>query len=87
MDSYTQLGCLVVSFLYGIMLFWLNNLNYKILCDKNKFVNIIGSILYIINVSLIYISFLYKFNNGILHIYFVLFIILGYIFISVKKRK
>lgn len=61
--------------------------NYKILKGKNILVKILGSILYILNVSLLYILFLYKINYGVLHIYFVLFMILGYIGISVKKRK
>jgi len=87
MNSYVQLFCLIVSFLYGILLYYLNMFNYKILKGKNILVKILGSILYILNVSLLYILFLYKINYGVLHIYFVLFMILGYIGISVKKRK
>lgn len=87
MNSYIQVICLVVSFLYGIFLYFSNHFNYNILKDKNIVVKIFGNILYILNATLLYILFLYKMNYGILHIYFIFFIVLGYVLMSVKKRK
>ncbi len=87
MTSYVQLICLIVSFLYGILIFYTNKLNNRLMFKKNIFIQVIGNILYINNMALLYICFLYKINNGILHIYFVLFIIVGYLVMSVKKRK
>lgn len=87
MNSYVQVICLVVSFLYGIILYYLNTFNYRILRNKNIVVKVCGSILYILNATLLYILFLYKINYGMLHIYFILFMIFGYVLISVKKRK
>lgn len=87
MSSYIQLICLTVSFIYGMLVYYLNVLNEKMIKNKNFISKIIISLLYIFNVSLLYVVFLYKINSGILHIYFILFIIIGHIFISVKKRK
>lgn len=87
MNSYTQLICLVVSFLYGICLYFTSVINFKLFKKKNIIVKTIGNILYVNNMALLYIWFLYSINGGILHIYFVVFIILGYLMISVKKRK
>lgn len=87
MNSYIQLFCIVVSFFYGYFLYYFNNFNYKIIENKNILIKIIISILYVFNVSLVYVVFLYYINNGILHIYFILFIIIGYLGASVKKRK
>jgi len=87
MNSYVQLICLIFSFVYGIFLFYFNQFNYRIFQNKNIILKVIGSVLYINNVTLLYIYFLYKINYGILHIYFILLIVLGYFYSSVKKRK
>lgn len=87
MNSYIQLICLIVSFLYGIFLYYSNIFNIKVISNKNIFFKILISILYLFNISLLYVCFLYKVNGGVLHLYFVLLIVLGYIFICVKKRK
>lgn len=87
MNSYIQLISLVSSFAYGVLLFYLNRFNYKLIKDKNIISKILISILYVFNVSMLYVCFLYRLNNGILHIYNVLFIVLGYILITVKRRK
>ena len=87
MNSYIQLICLIVSFLYGIFLYYFNIFNIKVISNKSILFKIVISILYLFNISLLYVCFLYKVNGGVLHLYFVLLIILGYIFICVKKRK
>ena len=55
------------------------------------FVNILFKILisglYLFNMSLIYVCFLYWLNSGVLHIYNILFMLTGYILIAVKRRK
>lgn len=86
MNSYVQLICLIVSFLYGFFINITNNINFKIINNKNIFIKIIISLLYLFNISLLYVVFLYKINNGMLHIYFTLLIFIGYLF-SVKRCK
>ncbi len=87
MNSFIQVISLGSSFVYGILLYYLNNVNYRIIRNKNIIAKLLISILYLFNVSIIYVIFLYKLNNGILHIYNILFILVGYVLIAVKKRK
>lgn len=87
MNSYVQCICLIVSFLFGILLYYGNMFNTTIIRNKNILIKLILSVFYIFNMSMLYVLFLYKINSGILHIYFVLLIIIGYVFMCVKKRK
>ena len=85
MSSYIQLLSLLFSFIYGIILYILNKLNIKLIKKVNIVFKILIMILYINNISLLYIVTLYKLNNGVLHIYFILMLLLGYGLISVKR--
>lgn len=87
MSSYVQFISLLSSFVYGIMIYYLNRLNVKIISDKNILFKILISGLYLFNMSLIYVCFLYWLNSGVLHIYNILFMLTGYILIAVKRRK
>lgn len=87
MNSYIQFVCLIVSFLYGIFLYYTNAFNLKIISNKNILIKLILNVLYIFNMSMLYVFFLYRINSGILHIYFVLLIIFGFVIACVKKRK
>jgi hypothetical protein len=87
MNSYIQLFSLVSSFIYGIVLYYLNRFNSWLIKDKNIIIKLIISCLYLFNVSLIYVCLLYMLNGGVLHIYNVLFILVGYFIITVKERK
>ncbi len=87
MNSYIQLVCMIGSLLFGACLYYMNKVNTRLISNKNILIKILISILYLFNVSLLYVVLLYRINDGILHIYFVLFIIIGYIFMCVKKRK
>ena len=87
MNSFVQVISLSSSFVYGVLLYYFNNINYRVIRKKSIISKLLISILYLFNVSIIYVIFLYKLNNGILHIYNVLFILIGYVLIAVKKRK
>jgi hypothetical protein len=87
MNSYIQLLTLVGSFIYGVILYYLNIFNRYIIKGKNILFKLLISILYVFNISLVYVCFLYKLNYGVLHIYNILFMLAGYILIAVKERK
>lgn len=83
-----QIISLVVSFLYGIFFSFLLNINYKLIYNDNKFIKIIGTFMFIIVNSLLYFLILLKINNGIVHIYCIFSLIIGFIienFIISKK--
>lgn len=75
-----QIISLIVSFLYGVFFSFLLNINYKLIYNNNKFIKIIGTFLFIIFNSLLYFLILLKFNNGIVHIYCIVALILGFTF-------
>lgn len=87
MHSYIQLISLSSSFIYGIILYYLNMFNTSLIRNKNLFSKILISVLYVFNISLFYVCFLYWLNGGVLHIYNILFMLTGYILITVKMRK
>jgi hypothetical protein len=87
MTSYIQLICFFISFYFGILLYYTNKFNILFSNNKPFIIKFIINFLYIFNMSLLYVVVLYKINNGILHVYFVFLIILGYILSCVKKRK
>ena len=87
MNSYIQLGSLIISFIYGVLLYYFNRFNSKIIKNRNIVLRSIISLLYVFDISLLYVVILYNLNDGILHIYFVLCILLGHGIVCVKKCK
>ena len=85
MNYKIQIISLAYSFGYGILFFFLNILNEK-LSSKNKLIYIIELFLFIIINALLYITILYKINFGILHIYFLFMLMLGFYFASFIKK-
>lgn len=80
MNLGTQILSLIVSFLFGILFSICTDLNYRFLFSKKKIVKVIITIVYIIDFTLLYFLILKYLNNGILHYYFIIFIIIGYTF-------
>lgn len=71
MDVKIQLLCMLISFLYGAFI--------RITLMINKKHNIFKDLLYIYIIVLLYTIIIYKINNGIFHIYFLLLILVGYL--------
>lgn len=74
-----QIISLLLSFIYGIIFSKLLNINYKIIYNDNIIVKIVGTFIYITFSSILYFIILLKINNGIVHIYLLLSILLGFI--------
>ena len=79
MNLKLQIYSFVFSFLFGIILSVFTNLNYRLLFNKNKKIKILGNFLFLFDFSLIYFLGIKLINNGILHIYFLLLLILGFL--------
>lgn len=79
MNLELQILTFVVSFLFGVFFGIELKLNYKFIYQSNKIYKIITTFFFIMTNVLIYFIILRKTNNGILHIYGVLAIILGFI--------
>ena len=82
-----QIYSLVFSFLYGIFIYLFLLFFYKFVFNNNIFVKVLFSMLFSLTISLIYFILLIKINNGILHVYFFLIILVGYTFTKILFNK
>jgi hypothetical protein len=78
MDYKVQLLSFLFSFLFGIFFYLTSLLNYKIIKKYNVVFRYLITITYILDISLLYILMMYKINYGVIHIYFVLTLFVGY---------
>lgn len=85
MDYKIQILSLLYSFSYGIFFYFFSLFNDKFM-TKNKIYNVLILLCFIILNSLIYITGLYKINFGVVHIYFLIMIFLGYYFAYIIKK-
>lgn len=79
MNSFIQLESFIVSFIYGIIFCLLSIFNKYILINKNILINFIITLIFIIDIVLLYIFIMYKINNGIIHPFFIITVLLGFI--------
>jgi len=82
-----QLQSLIYSFVYGFFFSFLLNINYKYLFNSTNFYKIIINILFILDNVLLYYILLRLINNGVIHIYFLLMIVLGFMFGNYYTKK
>ncbi len=74
-----QIYSLIVSFVYGMFFYIMINLNSKFIYMSFKYIKILSSLLFVLFMSLLYFILLLYVNNGYIHLYFFLCIIIGYI--------
>lgn len=82
-----QVISLLVSFCYGIFFYLTLELNSRFIYSSNLFVKIFCSLLFIIFHTLLYFITLMYINNGYVHVYFLLCIILGYLMCKVVYKR
>ena len=86
MNPHSQILVIIVSFFFGIFFELLHTINYKIIYNKKKVMKVVFTFLLIFIQSLLYFYLLLKINNGIIHLYGILSILVGMItFYYVKK--
>lgn len=81
-----QIYCFIYSFCYGVLLAFLVNINHKILFESKKIFKILANLFFSLDLGLLYFIILRIINNGILHIYFLFLLLLGF-FVFYKKFK
>lgn len=82
-----QIYSLLFSFLYGIILYILLEINYRFLFEGKIIYRVIISFLFVMVLSLVYFLVLLKINNGVLHLYFFLSMFTGYLLSFVIYKK
>lgn len=93
MVLHIQIYSLLYSFIFGTVLYFLLEYFNKIEFKKHTILKLIVSLFFMIAVSWIYFLGLLFINNGYVHIYFLLAVVVGYIivyyfnFTLVNKKK
>jgi len=82
-----QILSLMFSFFYGMFFFFMLEINHKFFYRGKTFYRIVISFLFIIVMSFIYFFGLLKINNGIVHLYFYLSLLTGYLLSFVIYKK
>lgn len=76
-----QIYSFITSFLFGCCFYFLLDLFNKLVNKLNVILKIIFSFVFIMIMASIYFIILLFINNGVVHIYFLLSILVGYIFV------
>ena len=93
MNSLVQVVSFLVSFVYGIVIYLLSRFNKYILINKKTFFKLIITLVFIIDMVILYIYILYRINHGYFHIYVVTNVFYKKIkkickmFVKKKKKK
>lgn len=87
MPLIAQIMTIIFSFIYGIIFYILLEVNYKYIYYGNAIYRIIVTFLFVLCNTLIYFIVLRKINYGIVHIYFLLCLLTGYILSNFVYKK
>ena len=74
-----QLKSIVFSFLYGILISLLFNINYFLLFHRKKIVKIFFSTIFVISFCLVYFYLLEYINYGYIHLYLLISFLVGFL--------
>lgn len=79
MDSKLQIISLGVSFGYGVIFYLLTRFNKYIISNTSNWFKLLISIVFVIDIVVLYIYIMYNINLGVIHPYFIAVLIIGYI--------
>lgn len=79
-----QIISFVFSFMYGVIVYYLYKKSYKYLYFSKKIYCILNTLLFLLNITLLYFIVFYYINGGYINIYFLLITIFVFIFINKK---
>ena len=86
MSLEVQIQTLIFSFVFGLFFSCLLNLNYRYLLQGKIGFKIIINILFVLDMVFLYFILLKLINNGILHLYLFICLLLGFL-VGIKKTK
>lgn len=82
-----QIKSIIFSFVYGCFFSFLLNINYKFIYFSKGIKKIIFNMIFVIDNTLLYFIILRYINNGIVHFYFILSLILGFTTVNKVTSK
>lgn len=87
MDYKVQIISFIFSFIFGGFFYLTSVYNYRVINKYSVFFKYLITMVYTLDVALIYILFMYKINYGVIHIYFVIVLFLGFYVTSLYRKK
>lgn len=87
MNSYVQVLSFVVSFIYGLVFYLLSYANKIMINNKNNVIKLLITLVFVIDMVILYIYIMYKINFGMIHPYFVAVVFIGYIVMMLTFDK
>ena len=76
-----QIYSFLYSFIFGIIFYFLLDVFNKLVFKLKKVLKFFISVIFILLIASVYFLGLLFINNGVIHIYFLLSILVGYIFV------
>jgi len=86
MNLEIQIQSLIISFVFGMLFSIFFNLFYKFLFARRKNVKLIINVVFVTINTVLYFYLLYIVNDGIIHSYFIIMLILGFL-VGNRKAK
>ncbi len=77
-----QAVSILFSFLYGILIYFTYKISYKYLYANKKIYSFFNSLLFVVDSTLVYFIIMYKINEGIINILFVLITLITFLLLN-----
>ncbi len=82
-----QLLSILISFIFGIIFYFITYMNFKLIKNMKVLFQHIITFVYVIDMTIIYILIIYKFNKGYFHLYFITMVLLGFCLAYLLNNK
>lgn len=82
-----QIKSLLFSFFFGVFFSFVLRLNYKYMYSNSLILKIIMNFVFVLDSVLLYFIALKKLNEGIVHSYFLIMILLGFVTMEVVFKR
>lgn len=83
----TQLQSLFFCFIYGLFFSVIYNISYKYLYGRKIVYKLVTSFLFVTDNVLLFYIILVRINHGIIHPYFILMLLLGFLLGNIWTKK
>ena len=92
MSINTQIISLFISFLYGVLTYFVYNMVSKWLFLTKTVYNVLANLIFVLIITIIYFIIMFIINCAVIHIYFLFMFVIGfllsrYVLFKYKKSK
>ncbi len=87
MNSYIQVISFLISFVYGVIFYLFTRFNKFMLSNKNNVIKLLVTLVFVIDMVILYIYIMYRVNFGMIHPYFVAVVLIGYVVMMLLYDK